>query len=149
MTASSADTAELPRFRPASVAVQVGAPGESGRPATGGSAADFGPVAVQVPAALLDPDLVPLHDAGVPPADAAPEVPGPDPHVPPLRLAEPPAPVSDAVPAIGSPSSVPRRAERREERRLARRQQLLYSALGLSVLVGTLVTTVVVLDVTR
>ncbi len=142
MTASSADTAELPRVR-------------SARPP--GHSADTDwlaliesslkspvPGSVQVPDALLDPDLVPLHDAGVP-SSAAPGQPEPVPAPSPLRLA--PTPQADDAEL---PSVVPiGRAERREERRLARRQQLRFAALGLSILLGTLAATVVVLGVAR
>ncbi len=142
MTASSADTAELPRVRPAR---PLGQGGDSDWLASLEGALERPlPGSVQVPDALLDPDPVPLHDAGVP-SSAAPGQPEPAPASSPLRLAPPPQAEDTELPAV-----VPiGRAERREERRLARRQQLRFAALGLSILLGTLAATVVVLGVAR
>jgi hypothetical protein len=142
MTASSADTAELPRVRSAPSSGRGG-------PSDWLAALEspiFDPpvVSSQVPDALLDPDRVPLHDAGVP-STAASGQPEPVPEASALRLAPSPQPDDAELPAV-----VPiGRAERREERRLARRQQLRYAALGASILLGTLAATVVVLDAAR
>jgi hypothetical protein len=129
MSASSVDTAELPRYRTSTPA--------------GGSARHQGsePLLGDIPDVLLAPEFIPLHDAGMPSTGAAPDdtVAGPDP--------APPRPAALSLVADASPVSG--RAERRMERQQARRRQRLLAVTGLLVLVGALAATVAVLGVTR
>jgi hypothetical protein len=56
---------------------------------------------------------------------------------------------SEIVPSVASVAVAPGRVALQVERRLARRQRLLWSLLGLSIMVVTLAVTVVVLNMAR
>jgi hypothetical protein len=116
-----ADTAEIPRHRPADApSAAHAAPVRGWR-----GAAPAASIAPTVPSTRVAP--------GAPPVAWVPRHPAPA-----LTL---------AVPPIAANPSPPGRAALRAERRAARRERRLYACLGLGAIAGMLGATVVVLDV--
>jgi hypothetical protein len=121
MSAPMADTAEIPRQRPADA------------PPTVHGAAVQGLHSVGAPVPSVAPATAHRVAPGAPPVAWVPRHPAPA-----LTL---------AVPPIAASPSPLGRAALRAERLAARRERRLYACLGLGAVAGTLAATVVVLDV--
>lgn len=139
MSASSVDTAELPRVTTST---------HVARTARTDSLASL---LSDLPDVPLAPEFIPLHDAAMATTGTEPDAgllgrrldpfDGGEAARPPLLVAVPGTP---AVPGVQCG-----RAERRQERRQARRQRLLLAVLGIVVMAATLAATVVVLGMSR
>ena len=130
MSAPTADTAEIPRYRPTDAS-----------PVRRSASAPVASVAPAMPAPRIAPAAdpaawVPLNPA---PALATPAV------LAPAVVA--PAVLAPTVPPIAACPSPPGRAALRAERLAARRERRLYACLGVGALAGMLGATIFVLDV--
>ncbi|HXQ18011.1 MAG TPA: hypothetical protein VN781_00115 [Acidimicrobiales bacterium] len=122
MSASLADTAELPRYRPA-----------HGSPAARRPLTPAASIAPPRPAGRVAAPVAPPARPARPPAPAAPRRPAAAPAL--------------EIPPIAATPSPPGRAALRAERQAARRERRLYICLGLGTIGAMLGATVVVLDV--